>query len=70
MSEFLAQKSVKYPSTRLCLRFVSGILGDNPATISRYYAKWTPEFQSGQDDLIRKIHVTELAQAEEQAVKC
>ena len=49
---------------------VAGILGDNPATISRYYAKWTPEFQSGQDALIRKIHVTDLAQAEELAVKC
>jgi integrase len=49
---------------------VAGILGDNPATISRYYAKWTPEFQSGQDALIRKIHVTNLAQAEERAVKC
>ena len=49
---------------------VAGILGDNPATISRYYAKWTPEYQQGQDDLIRKTHGTDLAQAEEQASKC
>jgi site-specific recombinase XerD len=49
---------------------VAGILGDSPATIHRYYAKWTPEFQSLQDDLIRKIHGTDLAQAEEQASKC
>jgi site-specific recombinase XerD len=52
------------------LQEVAAILGDSAATISRYYAKWTPEYQSRQDDLIRKIHVTDLAQAEEQAVKC
>ncbi len=49
---------------------VAGILGDSSATIRRYYAKWTPEYQSLQDDLIRKIHGTDLAQAEEQASKC
>ena len=49
---------------------VAGILGDNPATISRYYAKWTPEYQQGQDDLIRKTHGTDLAQIEEQAARC
>ena len=49
---------------------VAGILGDSPATIRRYYAKWTPEFQSLQDDLIRTIHGTDLAQAEEQARMC
>ena len=49
---------------------VAGILGDSPATIRRYYAKWTPEYQSLQDDLIRKIHGTDLAQTEEQASKC
>jgi site-specific recombinase XerD len=49
---------------------VAGILGDSPATIRRYYAKWTPEFQTLQDDLIRTIHGTDLAQAEEQASKC
>ena len=49
---------------------VAGILGDNPATIRRYYAKWTPEYQQGQDDLIRKIHGTHLAQTEEQASRC
>ena len=49
---------------------VAGILGDSPAIVRRYYAKWTPEYQSLQDDLIRKIHGTELAQIEEQAAKC
>jgi site-specific recombinase XerD len=52
------------------LQEVAAILGDSAATISRYYAKWTPEYQDRQDVLIRKIHVTDLAQAEEQAVKC
>ena len=46
---------------------LAGILGDSSATISRYYAKWTEEYQSRQDTLIRKIHDTNLAQAEEQA---
>jgi site-specific recombinase XerD len=49
---------------------VAAILGDSAATISRYYAKWTPEYQDRQDVLIRKIHGTNLAQTEEQAVKC
>ena len=48
---------------------VAAILGDSAATISRYYAKWTPEYQSRQDVLIRKIHDTNLAQTEERAVK-
>jgi site-specific recombinase XerD len=49
---------------------VAGILGDSPITVRRYYAKWTPEFQGLQDDLIRKVHGTELAQAPESANKC
>jgi integrase len=49
---------------------IAGILGDSTATIRRYYAKWTEEYQSRQDTLIRKIHGTVLAQAEEQASKC
>ena len=49
---------------------VAAILGDSPATISRYYAKWTPEYQGRQDALIRKIHVTDLAQTEVQTIKC
>jgi hypothetical protein len=36
------------------------------ATIRRYYAKWTEEYQSRQDALIRKIHDTNLARAEVQ----
>jgi hypothetical protein len=38
-------------------------------TISRYCAKWTPEYQDRQDVLIREIHGTNLAQTEEQAYK-
>ena len=52
------------------LEKVAGILGDSTATIRRYYAKWTPEYQGLQDDLIRKIHGTELAQALDAATKC
>jgi len=46
------------------LEVVAAILGDSPATIRRYYAKWTPEYQSRQDALIRTIHGTDLAQAD------
>jgi integrase len=49
---------------------VAGILGGSPLTVRRYYAKWTPEYQDLQDDLIRKIHGTELTQAPESASKC
>jgi site-specific recombinase XerD len=49
---------------------VAAILADTPAMIRRYYAKWTPEYQSRKDALIRTIHGTELAQTEDQAAKC
>ena len=49
---------------------VAGILADSPATISRHYAKWTTEYQARQDRVIRLIHGTNLAQAEEQVSKC
>lgn len=49
---------------------VAAILGDTAATITRYYAKWTPEYQDRKDVLIRKIHGTHLAHVEEQAPKC
>jgi len=49
---------------------VAGILADSPATIRRHYAKWTPELQALQDRVIRLVHDTNLAQAEEQASKC
>jgi integrase len=45
---------------------VAGILADSSATIRRHYAKWTPEFQARQDRVIRLVHGTNLAQAEEQ----
>ena len=49
---------------------VAGILADSPATIRRHYAKWTPELQARQDRVIRLVHGTNLAQAEEQVNKC
>jgi integrase len=49
---------------------VAGILGDSPATIRRYYAKWTPEFHTLQDDLIRQVHGTDLAQAQKEGPIC
>jgi site-specific recombinase XerD len=49
---------------------VAAILGDSPTTIRRYYAKWTEEYQSRQDNLIRKIHGTDLAQTEAQVRTC
>jgi integrase len=52
------------------LEEIAAILADSPATIRRYYAKWSPEYQSRQDTLIRKIHGTDLAQTEEQVSKC
>jgi site-specific recombinase XerD len=52
------------------LEVVAAILGDSAATISRYYAKWTPEYQDRQDVLIREIHGTNLSRTEEQTVKC
>jgi site-specific recombinase XerD len=49
---------------------VAGILADSPATVRRHYAKWTPELQDRQDRVIRLVHGTNLAQAEEQINKC
>jgi integrase len=49
---------------------VAGILADSPATIRRHYAKWNPEYQARQDRVIRLVHGTNLAQAEEQVSKC
>src|SRR5579872_360655 len=49
---------------------IAAIIADSPTTIRRYYAKWTPEYQTRQDVLIRKIHATDLTQTEEQASKC
>ena len=48
----------------------AAILGDTPATIRRHYAKWTPEYQARQDRVIRMVHGTNLARAEEQAAMC
>jgi hypothetical protein len=60
---------IDYPRLVVTIEEVPGILGDSPVTVRRYYAKWTPEYQSRQDTLIRKIHGTNLAQAEEQMTK-
>jgi integrase len=52
------------------IEVVAAILGDTPAIIRRHYEKWTPEFQSRKDHATRKIHGTNLAQAEETAITC
>ena len=49
---------------------VAGILGDTVATIERHHAKWTPERQTRQDEALRMVHGTNLAQTEEQVSKC
>jgi site-specific recombinase XerD len=49
---------------------IAGILADSPATIRRHYAKWTTEYQDRQDRVIRMVHGTNLAQAEETVSKC
>ena len=49
---------------------IAGILADSPATIRRHYAKWTQEYQDRQDRVLRLVHGTNLAQAEEQVSKC
>ena len=41
---------------------IAAIFGDSLATIHHYYGKWTEEYQSRQDTLIRKIHDTNLDQ--------
>jgi site-specific recombinase XerD len=52
------------------IEVVAAILGDTPAIIRRHYEKWTPEFQSRKDHATRKIHGTNLTQAEETAITC
>jgi len=49
---------------------VASILGDSPATIRRHYAHWTRELQSRHDSLVRVIHNTSMAQAEDRISKC
>jgi integrase len=49
---------------------VAGILGDTAATIERHYAKWTPERQARQDEALRRVHGTNLAQTEEGVARC
>ncbi len=44
---------------------IAGILADSPATVRRHYAKWTPELQARQDQVIRLVRGTNLAHAEE-----
>lgn len=40
------------PRKRQTIEDVAEILGNSATTIRRYYAKWTPEYQSRQDALI------------------
>jgi site-specific recombinase XerD len=48
----------------------ANILADSPATIRRHYAKWTAEGQQRVDQILRSVHATDLAQAEERISKC
>jgi integrase len=48
----------------------ANILGDDPATIRRHYAKWSSERQAHQDEVFRRTIDTKLAQAEEPVSKC
>ena len=52
------------------IEVVAAILGDTPAVVRKHYEKWTPEFQSRKDGATRRIHGTNLAQAEEKANIC
>lgn len=58
------------PSVNIRTQVAPGSSGTSRSTIRRYYAKWTEEYQSRQDTLIRKIHGTDLSQAEQDASKC
>jgi len=49
---------------------VANILADSPATIHRHYAKWSDERQARQDNLLDRVHGTNLAHAKEQAKSC
>jgi integrase len=49
---------------------VASAFGDNQTTIERYYAKWTPEFQSTQDKELRKLHGTNSAQTQGKGAIC
>jgi site-specific recombinase XerD len=52
------------------IQVVADILGDTVTTIERHYAKWMPERQARQDEALRRVHGTNLAQTEEQVSKC
>jgi integrase len=49
---------------------VANILADSPAIVRRHYAKWSPELQSRKDAATRKLHGTNLAQAEDLVNLC
>jgi integrase len=49
---------------------VADILADSEATVRRHYAKWSDERQARQDELLDRVHGTNLAQAEETAKTC
>ena len=52
------------------IQMVADILGDTVATIERHYAKWMPERQARQDEALRRVHGTNLAQTEQEVIKC
>ena len=52
------------------IQVVADILGDMVATIERHYAKWMPERQARQDEALRRVYGTNLAQTEEWVSRC
>jgi integrase len=52
------------------IQVVADILGDKVATIERHYAKWMPERQARQDEALRRVYGTNLAQTEEWVSRC
>jgi integrase len=62
-SELLARPGVT-------MEDVAGILGDTTGTIERHYAKWTPARQARQDEALRRVHGTNLAQTEDGVARC
>jgi integrase len=44
----------------------ANILGDSPATIRKYYAKWSVAYQARTVEIMRRVHGTSAAQTESQ----
>jgi hypothetical protein len=44
----------------------ANILGDSPATIRKYYAKWSVAYQARTAEIMQRVHGTSMAQTENQ----